>query len=390
MIILDKPYVSDYLLKTILSEKLPVLRNSFTESLPELAAHLIVDSEFVERIKTGSTMRFYSTTENAIGWIAEHLAFLDLPQQIDVFKDKVKFRELIQSIYPDFIYQKVTIDELDELDISSFPFPFIIKPSVGFFSMGVYRVDSMSDWKRKKVKLLKEIQDAGSIYPKEVFNGTSFIIEEFIEGDEYAFDAYFNESGNPVVLNAYKHFFADEDDVSDRVYFTSKQILAEKIPVFTDFLQKMGKLISVKNFPIHVEVRISEDQQLIPIEANPFRFGGWCTTADMTQQALGFNPYHYYLKSIKPDWNEIFSKMNDSFYSIVVLNNSTGVDGKNIESFDYESLNQHFTRILELRKVDFKAYPVFGFLFTETPSDSFAELENIAKSSLKEFIKNLI
>jgi len=135
-----------------------------------------------------------------------------------------------------------------------------------------------------------------------------------------------------------------------------------------------------------VEVRISEDQKLIPIEANPFRFGGWCTTVDMTQHTLDFNPYEYYLKSIKPDWNQIFLKMNDSFYSIVVLNNSTGVDGKHIESFDYESLNQHFTRILELRKVDFKEYPVFGFLFTETPKDSFSELEAIAKSSLREFI----
>ncbi|NCP84505.1 MAG: hypothetical protein GW823_06330 [Bacteroidetes bacterium] len=58
MIILDKPYVSNYLVKTILSEKLLVLRNSFTESLPELATQLISDSAFVERIKTGSTMRF--------------------------------------------------------------------------------------------------------------------------------------------------------------------------------------------------------------------------------------------------------------------------------------------------------------------------------------------
>ncbi len=37
-------------------------------------------------------------------------------------------------------------------------------------------------------------------------------------------------------------------------------------------------------------------------------------------------------------------------------------------------------------KIDYKKYPVFGFLFTETRDDNFSELINILNSDLKEFI----
>ena len=46
--------------------------------------------------------RLYSNSENAIGWIAEHLAQSDLPRKIELFKDKVAFRELMADLYPDY------------------------------------------------------------------------------------------------------------------------------------------------------------------------------------------------------------------------------------------------------------------------------------------------
>ena len=41
---------------------------------------------------------------------------------------------------------------------------------------------------------------------------------------------------------------------------------------------------------------------------------------------------------------------------------------------------------MELRKVDHKTYPLFGFLFTETRQDNYIELENILHSDLTEFV----
>ena len=123
----------------------------------------------------------------------------------------------------------------------------------------------------------------------------------------------------------------------------------------------------------------------MPIEINAFRFGGWCTTADMTSHAFGFNPYEYFFKGQKPDWKSILSKTNDSLYSIIVLDNSTGQDGKIIKAFDYDLLCSGFSNLLELRKVDYKEYPVFGFIFAEIKRDAFAEIERISASNLREY-----
>ena len=40
----------------------------------------------------------------------------------------------------------------------------------------------------------------------------------------------------------------------------------------------------------------------------------------------------------------------------------------------------------EPRKIDYREYPVFGFLFTETREQNFAEIETILRSDLREFV----
>ena len=60
------------------------------------------------------------------------------------------------------------------------------------------------------------------------------------------------------------------------------------------------------NFPAHVEVRIDSSGKVFPIEINPLRFGGWCTTADLLGIALGYNSYDYFIQNEKPDWERIF------------------------------------------------------------------------------------
>ena len=45
-----------------------------------------------------------------------------------------------------------------------------------------------------------------------------------------------------------------------------------------------------------------------------------------------------------------------------------------------------FEKPIELRKIDYKNYPVFGFVFVETREDNFAELKSILDSDLNEFI----
>lgn len=387
MIFIDKPFVSDFLKKTIQENGFPVVK---TESAKKLGfnkgLNILDEKDAIQKAKLSENILIYTTSENSIGWIAKHLSFTGLPQKIDLFKNKVKFRTLTKQMYPDFYFREVQLDELDNLSVENIPMPFIIKPTVGFFSMGVYKVADPKEWEQVKEAITSEILSAKDLYPSEVLNTNSFIIEQCIEGEEFAVDAYFNATGEPVILNIHKHIFSSSEDVSDRVYISSKEIIESNIDQFSVFLEKIGKLAEVKNFPVHVEIRRNSNGSVLPIEINPMRFGGWCTTADMTYFAYGFNPYVLYFSQTRPDWPEILKNKEGKLYSIVVLDNSTGIEGNQIIAFDYDLLLSHFEKPLELRKIDYKEYPVFGFLFTETKDDNFSELEIILKSNLKEFI----
>ncbi|WP_155314348.1 ATP-grasp domain-containing protein [Desulfosarcina ovata] len=387
MIFIDKPFVSDFLKTTIEENGFPVVKTKMAEKLGfTKGPNIINEKAAIQKAKSSKNIPIYTTSENAIGWIAEHLSDTNLPRKIDLFKDKVKFRALTKTMYPDFYFREIKPNELGNLSMENIPMPFIIKPTVGFFSMGVYKVTDPNKWKQIKEVITSEIISTKNLYPKEVLNTTAFIIEQYIEGEEFAVDAYFNASGEPVILNIHKHIFSSNDDVSDRIYISSKEIIESNIDQFSAFLKKIGKLSEVKNFPVHVEIRRDRAGSVWPIEINPMRFGGWCTTADMTYFAYQFNPYVLYFSQKRPDWKEILKNKEGKLYSIIVLDNSTGIEGNQITAFDYDLLLSKFEKPLEIRKIDYREYPVFGFLFTETKEENFFELERILKSDLKEFV----
>ncbi|MBK7215238.1 MAG: ATP-grasp domain-containing protein [Bacteroidales bacterium] len=303
MILLDQPYVSEFLKKTIRDMQLPVFEPSGNIHFdPDKDAFCLSEGEAIRQIRENPGCRIYTNSENAIHWISRNLGFTDLPEKITLFKDKFAFRKLTQAIYPELFFKEIPINSLLETDASSFPYPFVIKPSVGFFSLGVHTVNTPEDWEILKHQIHDEIEQVQHLYPVEVLETASYIAEGYIEGDEYAFDAYFDDAGEPVLLNTWKHYFASREDVSDRVYVTSGEIVLENLERMTGFLKMLAGLVELRNFPLHVEVRIDEQGRMVPIEVNPLRYGGWCTTADNTSNAFGFNAYEYFLKNLKPDW----------------------------------------------------------------------------------------
>jgi biotin carboxylase len=77
-------------------------------------------------------------------------------------------------------------------------FPFVVKPSIGFFSIGVHIIKNKEDWLKAKNEL--QAEKLKSIFPESVLNTNHFIIEEFIPGEEYAIDYYHDQDGKVVIL----------------------------------------------------------------------------------------------------------------------------------------------------------------------------------------------
>ncbi len=391
MFFVDKPYVSEFFKITVKDNAIPVVGTEIAKKLGLYSGTKVIsEDEAIEIARKTENPVMYMTSENSIDWITKNLAFSNLPEKIELFKDKLKFRELTKSIFPSFYFKGVRVEDLTKIQFKETTQPFIIKPKVGFFSIGVYKVSNYKEWINTIDLIIVEIEQIKDLYPKEVLDTSSFIIEQCINGEEFAVDAYYNATGEPVILSIFKHTFASDKDVGDRLYTSSKDIIENNLKEFTNFAKKIGELAGVKNFPIHIELRREDDGTLLPIEVNPMRFGGWCTTADISFLAYGFNPYLYYYSQKKPNWSEVLKGKEKKLFSIIVLDNSTGIDANKIRSFNYEKLLLNFEKPIALRKIDYKKYPVFGFLFTETRDDNFIELKNILDSDLNEFVSTNI
>lgn len=387
MIIIDKPYVSDFLIKTIKENNFQIISTvNAREMIVDNSLNWISEEEAINKLKEDPSTKIYTNSENSIAWIEKNLGFSELPERIQTFKNKIKFRKLLKTSFPDYFFKGIKYDEIRNLDIKDFKFPFIIKPAVGFFSIAVHKVDKVDDWIKVLDKIDIEIERLSGMYPTEVIDMNDFIIEEYIRGDEYALDCYFDGEGQPVILNILHHVFLTENDVNDRIYTTSEEIIFRWHSEILEFLVDIGKKVNLKNFPAHIEVRIDKNGNINPIEVNPLRYGGWCTTGDISWFAYGINSYEYFLKGKKPNWKEIFKTRKNKKYSNIVLDNNSGILEEDIKSFDYDLLLKDFEKPLDLRKVDFVKYTVFGFLFVETANGNEEELDRILSSNLRKYI----
>jgi len=387
MILIDKPFASDFLIKTIKENNFQIVETKVAkEMISDNSMRWISETTAIDNFKENLNFPVYSNSENAISWIEKNLGFTELPAKIQLFKNKITFRELIKDAFPNYFFKGIQFELLKTLAPQNLKFPLIIKPAVGFFSLAVHKVDNWKEWETVLKVIESEIETFKGMYPKEVVDVTEFILEAYIEGKEYAIDCYFNENGEVVILNILHHIFSSDKDVSDRVYSTSKEIFEIYYTEIESFLQLTGLKAGLINFPMHVEVRIDYNKKVMPIEINPLRFGGWCTTGDISWFAFGINSYEYFLNSKKPNWTEIFRNRLTNKYNLIVLDNNSGIKESEIESFNYNLLLKDFKKPLNLRKVDYKQYAVFGFLFTETLIGEDDELKNILTSDLKKYI----
>jgi hypothetical protein len=339
------------------------------------------ENEFANGCNAGK--RLYTLSENSLDWVSKHITDATKTGGIQLMKDKVAFREKLSSQYPDFFFQRIRMSELNSFNVNEELFPLVLKPAVGFFSVGVYTITNLADWQNALDDIAKNASSWGNAFPESVVDGAEFILEQYIRGTEYAVDAYFDSNGKAVILNILKHEFASMSDVSDRLYYTSKEIIQEHLQTFEDYLNEVNGLLGARSFPFHAEVRLAENGRIIPIELNPLRFAGWCCT-DLSYFAYGFHTYDYYLHDQRPDWKQLLEGKEEKLYTLIVLDKPSSYDGEQL--FDYDLLQKDFEKVLCLRKLSYKEEKPFGFLFTETKGSDFEELRRIMHSDLTEYL----
>lgn len=380
MVILEKPYISDLMLEYLSKCNIPVLNNEFAQKCSILyPLNLLTDEQMKTDFKKNG--KIYTTSENALEWLYKNLPEHDIVKKIQMLKDKAKFREILRPMYPDFFYKEVMEDELEKIQCKDLTMPLVLKPAVGFLSLGVYTIYNQQDLETALQHIKKNKNTWAANFPNSVIGDSKYILEQYIRGTEYAIDAYYNDAGKAVVLNIFTHKFASNTDVSDRVYYTSKEIIDTLKPPIEEFLSQANKYFQLTNVPVHVEVRVDGDI-ICPIEFNPMRFAGLSCT-DVAYYAYGIRTVEYFLQNKEPDFAKILQGTDNNLYSLILLDKpDKAIPGS---AFNYDKLCNSFENVLELRKVDNPNLDIFGFVFAQTLKENEQELDSILSSDLYEF-----
>lgn len=369
MMVIDEPFAAPELIDYLVQTKQPILANRMAEKIAAEHNVCVLDSNsFAQRINAGE--RLICTSENAFSWVAENVKREEIAKPVALFKDKVQMRELLSPMYPNLEYKEVSTNELELLRFENLKPPFVLKPTVGYCSAGVYVIESKNQWDAALADIEHNLPIWRSQYAESALKEDSFIIESYLDGDEIAIDAYFDEEGKAVVLDVLLHEFSNLSDTSDRLYMTGPSIIRQFEQPFTQWLNKVNKYVGAKNFPVHVETRV-KNGVITPIEFNPLRFAGMCGT-EIAYHAYGFHTYDYFLRGIKPNWDELLKGKEGKLFTMgYLLAPEKVVSGE--KTFNYDVFLSHFSNVRAFYRFNPVETGGLGFIFAETPENDETE-----------------
>ena len=379
MVILERPFASDMMVETLQKNNIPVLRNEMSEKRVK-DGKILNDSEFTEAYK--AVGKIYTVSENALGWIYDHIDDKRFLDGISLVKDKTAFRSICRDIYPDFFFKEVGVNELEKLDTNSIVFPCVIKPSVGFLSKGVFVVHNAEEYHKAVESLLRDFATAKADFPEFVVGRSRFLIEEYIRGEEYAVDTYYDENETPVILNIFHHKFMDESDTSDRLYMTSKGLFDRYEEPFTQFLTNLNKTLHLRNFPMHIEFRY-DGKKAVPIEINPLRFTGFCLN-ELQVFISGQHPMLSYLRGTHVSKEEMWRGKENYTYAFTVLDLPAGCEDK---SFDEAKFRADYHDVIDVRLVPDKTSGVAATVFLRIETENENHFDGIMSLDMREYMR---
>ncbi|MBL3645420.1 ATP-grasp domain-containing protein [Bacillus sp. RHFB] len=351
MIILNESIVSPILLKVLEEQQIPVLeQGQWGDTLTSEKLNIQKDTEFFKSMEMDN--RILTNSENGITLLGHFQPNSNEYVWSKLLKDKSQVRNLTKSLYPDFYFQDIDLSMISDLDKNQIPFPVVIKPNIGYSSVGVHKVKNEQDWDIAVNQLKADLLHSDGLYDSEVIGSQTVLIEEWIQGEEYAIDGYYNQDGEPVILNVFKRLFKDDYDTSDRIYYTSKLAINEIYHDALKFMRNIQTVLPLRNYPVHFEIR-KKGNRVIPIEINPLRFAGAGTT-DLGYHAYGMNMYEHYFSGTKPDWNRILEEMDDRIYSFFFAEVPLEINLEDVARIDHDGLRHEFEHVLEYRQLPFQ------------------------------------
>ncbi len=337
---------------------------NFLENLTALQSdkiHLIDHHELQKKqIPLTLENKIYAPHEDALSAIITQSQDTLLTDGIVQLKDKYLFRQLLQKSNPNY-YCKV----INRLHLETLKLPpnkkFVLKPRRGFFGTAVHFIDADTDLTALCHTIEQELGTNAEYFSDTTLSVNEMIVEEFIEGEEYAVDMFYNSNGEAVITNITHHPLPHKQAYFHSIYYTSQQIFNDFYLPFLEFFNDFNQQLKLKNFPLHAEFK-GTPQHFAPIEMNPLRFGGF-GLADLTLHMSGVNPFKLFFSDESFNWSN-FWKKDSNIYAWVLGYNGTEIDVKHTLP-QHQDFKQHLGEILHYIAIDHLNNPVFALAYTK-------------------------
>lgn len=323
-----------------------------------------------------SNLRFPAGTKVAITTEAamdEVVSRLDPGRRkaIRSLKDKAAFRELLRPLYPDLTFETVATNDLPATVLNP-DATYVIKPAFGVFGAGVRTISGRADLSEVHAELVAEMKENAAVLSETALSAERLIIERYIDGEEYAVDAFFDPHGRPVITSAYHHPMPTNPAYLHMVYYTSGTVMDLVSSQAIDFLTALNDQLGMTNLAVHSEFRLEGDR-LMPIEINAMRFGGM-GLGNMVFHTAGVNPYRHFIDGTSPDW----SQLPQDGQAIVFF---IGYNGASVDPAthvpDWPGLRRRFDDIVLEVPFDHREQLAFGVLYAREPTERIPELLSI-------------
>ncbi|MDA9737593.1 ATP-grasp domain-containing protein [Acidimicrobiaceae bacterium] len=222
-------------------------------------------------------------------------------KSINTAMNKFESRKIFNSI-SEIKIQNAIVKKIEDIEIFiNENGTSVLKPIYGTASKSVIKVESFQENRTAVEKLMQDCSDQ------------DLIIEEFVDGSEYALEGnLINSELNKIVIFD-KPINYKEPYFEESIYIAPTEIPDKTQKEIVNLIGKACKKLGLENGPVHVEFKIHNNEIFI-IEINPRMIGGLCS------RCLSFGLFKTSLEEIA-----LHAFLNNELKSIDLLSNFVGV-----------------------------------------------------------------
>jgi len=328
----------------------------------------------------GPTDKICLTSECCLNSIITRISNQSMLNMIEIFKDKHLFRQLVSNLYPSMLFSKVNISEIPNLVLENGR-DYVIKPIKGYFGSGVRIINTETDLFLTKDSIIHELNSRSHLFSNEIVSTQDFILEDYIDGEEYAIDMYYDAQGIPVILNIYHHIIPHNLLYKDSLYYSNMSVHNSIFNLAYAFFEKLGAYLKISSFPLHGEFKLGS-KGFVPIEINPLRFGS-DGLYDLSFHSYGINQFVAFAHDQRVFWSNIWNNVNSSkYYIFFFAYNGLGFN-HTIHQHDVDSLMKSFNNIIGTILFSNREYIGHRVIYSE--ENSFERLKELANIDFEKF-----